>query len=362
MKGIITIILFLFYSAVISPQANVKKYLDGSNITSIIPGDNKLWVSTYGEGIYFYSFKNKKWTNFSTKNKNLKNDFFYTLAVGKKYVWAGTTDGLFIYNKRRKRWTKRKFAKGGELGNWIRSLCFDKSSNKLWIGRFKNITVYDVKKRKYKDVDLTKNKDPKSNNFKTIKIDGDSLIWFGTEAGVHIYNKRLDIQNPKAWSFIGNEGNDFNGEGESVSVSDILFDGKYVWFGTDEFVTSKQPKFNIGGIYKYDRKFNWQRISKRNGLSDNGVYAIAKTGNKIWAGIYSFYSKEKKELGRGLFIIDKIKNKVKRLNFENIDLFTTKVQALYFDGSSMWIGTNYGLLELDLDNPLAHIKKSIINN
>jgi len=131
---------------------------------------------------------------------------------------------------------------------------------------------------------------------------------------------------------------------------------------TDEFVTSKQPKFNIGGIYKYDRKFNWQRISKRNGLSDNGVYAIAKTGNKIWAGIYSFYSKEKKELGRGLFIIDKIKNKVKRLNFENIDLFTTKVQALYFDGSSMWIGTNYGLLELDLDNPLAHIKKSIINN
>ena len=122
MKGFITILLLLFSSINISSQVNVRKFLDGANITSIIPGNNKLWVSTYGEGIYYYSFKNQKWTNFSTKNKNLNNDFFYTLAVGKRYVWAGTTDGLFIYDKRKKRWTKRKFAKGGELGNWIRSL------------------------------------------------------------------------------------------------------------------------------------------------------------------------------------------------------------------------------------------------
>lgn len=358
MKCFITMLLFLFFTTNISSQINVHKYLDGANITAIIPGYNNLWVSTYGEGLYYYSFKNYKWKNFSTKNRNLNNDFFYTLAVSKRYVWAGTTDGLFIYNKRKRRWSKRKFAKGGELGNWIRSLCYDKSNNTLWIGRFKNLTFYDVKKRKYQDIDLTINKDTKTNNFKTIKIDGDSLIWFGTEAGVHIYNKKLGPQNSKAWSYIGNEGNDFNGDGESVSISDILFDGNYIWFATDEFVTSKQPTFNVGGIYKFDRKFNWQRISKRNGLSDNGVFALEKTGYKIWAGIYSFYTKEKEELGRGLFIIDKITNEVKRLNFGNIDMYTTKVQALYFDGSSMWIGTDKGLLELKLDNPLAHIKKS----
>ena len=113
MKGFITILLFLFFSTNISSQTNVKKFLDGANITSIIPGYNKLWVSTYGEGIYYYSFKSNKWTNYSTKNRNLNNDFFYAVAVSKRYVWAGTTDGLFIYNKRKRRWTKRKFAKGG---------------------------------------------------------------------------------------------------------------------------------------------------------------------------------------------------------------------------------------------------------
>ena len=65
----------------------------------------------------------------------------------------------------------------------------------------------------------------------------------------------------------------------------------------------------------------------------------------------------KKELGRGLFIIDKRTRKVKRLDFDNVDMFSTKVQALYFDGASMWIGTDNGLLVLHLDNPLAHIKK-----
>ena len=358
MKGFITILSLLFFSTNISSQTNARKFLDGANITAIIRVDNKLWVSTYGEGIYYYSFKNLKWTNFSTKNKNLNNNFFYSLAVSKKYVWAGTTDGLFIYNKRKMRWTKRKFAKGGKLGNWIRSLYYDKSNNTLWIGRFKNLTLYDVKKRKYQDFDLKKNNDPKTNNFKTIKVDGDSLIWFGTEAGVHIYNKKLSLQNSNAWSFIGNKGNGFNGDGEAVSVSDILLDGKYVWFATDEFVTSKKPKFNVGGIYKFDRKFNWERISKRDGIADNGVFALAKTGNKIWVGIYSFYTREKKELGRGLFIIDKRTKKVKRLAFDNVDLFSTKVQALYFDGTSMWIGTDNGLLMVHLDNPLAHINKN----
>jgi len=357
MKGFITILLFLFIVADIGAQTNVKKFLSGANITSIVPGDNKLWISTYGDGIYYYSFKSRKWTNFSTKNNNLNNDFFYTLAVGKKYVWAGTTDGLFIYNKRRKRWTKRKFAKGGELGNWIRTLSYDKSNSTLWIGRFKNLTLYDVKKKKYKNIDLTKNKDPKTNNFKTIKIDGDSLIWLGTESGVHIYNKKLGLQNPAAWSYLGNEGNGFNGDGESISVSDILFDGKKVWFATDEFVTSNKPRFNVGGIYVYDRRFNWERISKRDGLADNGVFALAKTGNIIWAGIYSFYSRDKKELGRGLFIIDKLNKKIKRLDFGNIDLYSTKVQTLYFDGETMWIGTDKGLFSIHLDNPLAHIDK-----
>jgi len=58
-------------------------------------------VATYGQGVYRYSLNEQKWINFSTKSGNLNNDLFYSIEVNKDFVWAGSADGLFIYNKKR---------------------------------------------------------------------------------------------------------------------------------------------------------------------------------------------------------------------------------------------------------------------
>ena len=348
------IILFLlFCSLSIFPQVESQLYLENAVIESIKGDSNFIWVATYGQGIFRYSKKEDKWFNYSTKKENLENDLFNNIAVSKDYVCAGSGDGLFIFDKKKEQWRKRKFAQGGEMGNWIRSLCFDPSQNVLWIGRFKNLTRLEVAKQKFSDYDLTTNNDSKTNIIISIKLDGDSLLWVGSESGVHIYNKNEDIDDKKSWDFLTNKKGGFAEDGDAVSVHDMLFDDKYIWFATDEFVTHLQPKFNIGGIYVFNRKFKWDRISEEDGLPGNGIYCLERTGNYIWSGVYSFDRKNKKEYGKGLVYINRFNNKVHAVDLNTLNISTSLILSLYFDGEDLWIGSDKGLVRLKFYNSLA---------
>jgi ligand-binding sensor domain-containing protein len=201
------------------------------------------------------------------------------------------------------------------------------------------------------------NSDEKTNNFNTIAFDGDSAVWFGVESGVHKFESKKKIEDQTAWNYFKNSGRNFNQEGSSVSVSDFIFANKEVWFGTDEFVTNEQPEYNPGGIYIWDRKLNWERISKTNGLGGNGVYCLARTGNFIWAGVYEFKKNDKEEYGKGLYLINRISKKVTPIDLTELKLTTSNIIALYFDGINLWIGTSEGLVRLTVGNELAHIKK-----
>jgi ligand-binding sensor domain-containing protein len=346
--SIIIVISFIVY-----PQVNSEIYLEGASITEITQEGENIWVATYGKGIFRYSLAEDKWFNFSTESKNLEHDLFYTIAASSNFVWAGTSDGLFIYDKKKNNWRKRKFAQGGEFGNWIRSMHYDEKDDALWIGRFRNLTHLDVKRQRFTDYDLTQGSDQKTNNIKAIKIDGDSVVYFGSENGVHRYDKKMKIGDKNAWQYINNKRGAFNNEGESVSITDFLFEPNFIWYATDEFVTTQQPNFNVGGIYKYDRRFRWDRFSNSDGLSANGIYCLERTGNKIWAGLYSFDRKEKKEYGKGLALIDRITGEIQLINLNEIDIRTATILSLHFDGTSLWVGSDRGLLRINIDNPLA---------
>jgi ligand-binding sensor domain-containing protein len=352
------IVLFLlFYVSTSSAQLEAQLYLEGARVTDIKREGNSLWVATYGQGIYQYSLKDGKWTNYSSKSGNLDNDLFHCVAANKDFVWAGANEGLFIYSHKTKKWTKRKFAQGGEFGNWIRSLNYDEKRNRLWIGRFRNVTVFDVKSNKFTDYSRVINSDEKTNNFNNIVFDGDSVVWLGAEFGAHKFNAKKSLDDQSAWSYINNKGRNFNGEGNSVSVTDFVFEKNAVWFGTDEFITKELPEYNVGGIYVWDRKLKWERISKANGLGGNGIYCMARTGNYIWAGVYEFKKNDKEEYGKGLYLINRRTKKVTPIDLNELNITTSNILSLFFDGTHLWIGTSSGLVKLKLSNELAKIKK-----
>lgn len=353
---------FLFFIVLLAAtfslaQSESQLFLEGAKILDIKREGDFIWVATYGQGIYQYSIKDSKWANYSSKSGNLENDLFYCVAANKDYVWAGANDGLYIFSKKVKKWTKRKFAQGGEFGNWIRSLNYDEKRSRLWIGRFRNITVFDLKANKFTDYNKVQNADEKSNNFNTIAFDSDSIVWFGTESGVHKYNTRKNVEEPEAWDFLSNKGRNFNGEGYAVSVSDFVFEKNNIWFGTDEFITKEQPEYNVGGIYVWDRKLKWDRISKANGLGGNGIYCLARTGNYIWAGVYEFKKNDKEEYGKGLYLINRRTKKVTSIDLNELNVTTSNILSLFFDGTNLWIGTSSGLVKLKVGNALAKLKK-----
>ncbi|MBL1212393.1 MAG: hypothetical protein HND52_03425 [Ignavibacteriae bacterium] len=349
-------LLIIIFSSITAAQINldVTKFLEGSAIEDITGDGENIWAATNGSGVYRYNIKNNKWTNYSTSKNNLQNDFVYSIAANKQYVWAGSIDGLMILDKKRNRWMKRKFAKGGQLSNWIRSLSYDASSDLLWIGRFKYLTKYDIKKRKFIDYDLTTGGDEKTNTIKSIQVDGDSLVWFGTEAGLHKYDKFRDLDEKGAVEFYNNRLNFFRGEGDEVSISSILFEQNNVWIGLDEFVTQYNPNYNLGGLYKFDRRNEWKRFDTETGFAANGIYDIERTGNFLWVSLYQFGDKTKDQYGRGLALLNIITNEVKMIYDERIP---NTINTLYFDGKNMWLGSSSGIIRIELINKLAQWQK-----
>jgi len=330
-----------------------RHYLPKTQVKETTSDGETIWVATYGKGIRQYIPSEDRWIEYSSEAGNLKSDFFYCIAASPEYVWAGASDGLFIYDRKSDRWTKRRFAMGGQYGNWIRALYYDAEDDVLWIGRFQNLTKHDVARRRFTDYSLRRWNDEKTNNFKSIAKERDRWMWFGCEAGVYRYDKTMDLKHPSAVTFYHNRGNGFRGEGDYASVSDILVDLEYVYFATDEFYTTSRDGFNQGGLFRFNRRASWEKIDARNGLPANGVSALARTGNAVWAGVYDFDPVAKQPVGRGLALVDRVSGDVRVIEPDELYFGKNVVNDLFFDGAAMWVSTDAGLWKITMTNPLA---------
>lgn len=352
MKKLFPVIFFLISlsGAAAQDEISFENLLPDTPVNAVTTDGVDFWIATNGLGIFRYNSETGSMENYSTAKGNLQHDFFYCIAAAKDFVWAGSTDGLFILDKKRNQWTKRKFGLGGQLSNWIRSIAYDKYENAVWIGRFKYLTKLDLKNHRFTDYDLTVNGNEKTNTIQSIRVDGDSLVWFGTEGGLHKYDKSKNLSDPSAVKFYDNRLNNFNGEGEQVSISAILLDRNYVWIGLDEFITPERPDYNVGGLFRFDRNNEWLRFDYSSGLPGNGISALARTGNYIWAALYQFGKTSKDTYGRGLIIINRLTNKVTQIRNQSIP---ERVNDMLFDGKNLWLAGDSGLIKIELFNKLA---------
>lgn len=346
------LLFLLLFSVTIIPQEKTDLVfeLKGVQVTAITSDDDYLWVATNGSGIFRYSSSGKTWKQYSTSNQNLQMDFFHSIAANNEFVWAGSTDGLFILDRRRDNWTRRKFGLGGQLSNWIRSVVYDKDEDAVWIGRFKYLSKYELKTKRFIDYDLTVRNNEKSNSIKTLAVEGDSVLWIGTEAGLHKYNKTKKLNDNFVTLFYDNRLNYFNGDGEQISVSSLLPERNFLWIGLDEFLTTERPEFNLGGLYRFNRKNEWLRNDDKNGLPANGIYSMERTGNYIWISLYQFGQSTKESFGRGLALLDRKSNKIMRIQDDRIP---QTIHAIYFDQVNLWLGTDNGLIKINFINDLA---------
>ena len=350
--------LFLFLTVLPNvgfSQSEVKiiKFLAGQTVNDIVLDGDKIWAATEGNGVNELYIKENRVKNYSPENNKLSNGIIFAIEKSRKYIFAGSIDGLFIFDKRRKRWAKRKFGKGGQLGNYIRDLAFDENHKNLWIGRFQYLSRFSLRKRRFYDYDLTINNDEKTNSVTTLKIDKNGFLWTGTDNGLFRIDISDEIVDSLNKDYFSNKHNMFPKSGKMISVSALLFERDNIWIGCNKFVTNENPDFNSGGLYKWDGGIEWKLFDKSTGLGGDGISALAIAGNYIWAGVYDFGKNTKEEYGRGISLINRLTGKVTRIVDERLP---SKINAFLFDGSNMWIAADNGLYELNITNNLLNWK------
>jgi hypothetical protein len=349
MKKYLFLLIFLSLVSKVFCQES-QTFLGGKDVTDLHKDGEILWVTTNGSGIYAYDYQSEKFQRYYDKNSELDQNFFHTISASDKYVFAGSTDGFYIFDKRRQRWIKRKFGKGGQLSNWIRDVVYDESTGIAWIGRFMYLTSFNTRTRRFEDYDLTKKGNPKTNTIKTIELDGDSLIWIGTEGGLNKYDKSKDFNEKGAVEFFDNSLNYFGGMGEEISVSDIYTTPENIWIGLDEFRTEDRPEYNPGGLYKYDRGYHWIRFGTEDGLDGSGILSIEKTGHYLWVSLYQFGKQEKEKYGRGLAILNIMNNKIQMVQNQKLPRLINKI---LFDGRNLWLAASDRLVKINMENEFS---------
>jgi ligand-binding sensor domain-containing protein len=343
----------ILLSSVFAGPPDFFQIAGGAKVTAFVKDGTDFWLATYGNGIFRYDTKSNELISMNEEEGGPKDRLIDCIEANDDFVWAGTSDGLLIYDKEKESWKKRKFAEGGEYGNWIRGLKYDESTGLLWIGRFINMTILNVKRQKYEDFNLARGNESSTNNVKRFFIEEDRYVWIITEGGIYKFDKTFGDFEPSRCEFISNKDGAFRSEGMKVSVNSILFDNEFIWFGNQDFRSLEMPDYNVGGVYRFNRMAKWDKVDSRSGLRGDGVYSMMRIGNTVWAATYEFDKEIKKEYGRGVTIIDRNTAKVISSNPKDLNIPANQFYAMEFDQKYIWLASENGLWRIDVSTPLA---------
>jgi ligand-binding sensor domain-containing protein len=251
--------------------------------------NNALWVGT-STGVHEVDLATNKLRNTFTRDQGLANEYVFAIGVDSKgYKWFGTNAGGASRYKSGK-W-KTYFPMHGLADYWVYSFANDKSGD-LWIGTWAGASHFDMKTGKFTNYV----RELVNEWVYGIDVDSQGRVWFGTEGGVSMY----DGKTWKAWSHKDGLGGP-NPDGLPSSPNTGL--GTRMRHNLDTRVEgglSYNPSYVLclmvapdgtiwagtwgGGVSKFDGK-SWTNITKKDGLSGNMVYSMARDAKGVfWFG------------------------------------------------------------------------------
>ncbi len=224
--------------------------------------NNDIWMATPGGGINIYDPVARKFTlkqHDPNNDQTLSSNVILSLLIDSKdQIWAGTIDGLNLYNRETDQFT-RIYAGNGEKdlpGNLIHTLYEDKTGS-IWIGTDKGLSqitsiVDNPQQVGFQNYEHRKD-DPNSisdNSILGIHHDSKGHLWIGTEGGglnkLNLTTQEFERYNTK------------DGLANNV-VYGILEDRKgFIWLSTNNGLSRFDPN---------EKKF--RNYFKNDGLQHN---------------------------------------------------------------------------------------------
>ncbi|MGB3946626.1 MAG: two-component regulator propeller domain-containing protein [Bacteroidia bacterium] len=237
-------------------------------------------------------------------------------------MWFGTNGGgITKYNGINYEYITDK---DGLTDNLIYTIAKDKQG-RMWVGTNNGLTIIDGKKFKNYTVQNGLN----HNRIFTIFFDSQNNVLLGTGKGICLFKEF-------ASSFYH-----ISPDIDSASVVNIYEDSENnFWFSTLGY-----------GVFKFDGK-NTINYTQNNGLETNYVYAVMEYKK----GVYWFLQ---------VSGLQELKNgTIKNINPANVkDTYAMDYYSFYKEDSSIWLGTNYGIIKINENKVLQFSKDNgLINN
>lgn len=250
---------------------------------------NSLWIGTT-TGVLEVDLKTNKLRNTFTRDQGLANEYVFAVGVDTKgYKWFGTNAGGASRYKDGK-W-KTYFPMHGLADYWVYSFANDKNGD-LWIGTWAGANRFDIKTGKF----TSYVRELINEWVYGIDVDRHGRVWFGTEGGVSMF----DGNAWKSWSHKDGLGGP-NPDGLPPSPNtglgtrmrhnlDTRVEGGLSYNPSYVLCLMATPDGTIwagtwgGGLSKFDGK-SWTSFTKKNGLSGNMVYSMARDAQGVlWFG------------------------------------------------------------------------------
>ena len=241
-------------------------------VMSLYDDGRRLWVGTDGAGLFCR--EGQRIRNFTRENSRLDNNAVMAVTGDRHGVlWIGTyAGGLYEMDPSG---SIRPYPYGAGLGTErIRCLSYDAKRDRLYVGTYgAGLAVIDGSTHRI--VQHIANDD--NLWVSALHLDDAGILWVGTYNGP----KRYDPDSGEFAAF------DFQQEGEPMRIYAISSgaDGS-LWFGTGEGV------YHVGTDGSPIRQY-----TEKDGLANNVVRSILRSGNEIWLSTASGLSRLSPETG-----------------------------------------------------------------
>ncbi|WCO02806.1 hybrid sensor histidine kinase/response regulator transcription factor [Psychroserpens ponticola] len=346
------------------------------NIQSVlVDKNNKLWIATYGQGVYVLDFEQKTINHIKVnKNDVYAIHYDYVLSLFEDYsgiVWIGTDGaGLSYYDEHL---SKFNILTNNQLPidvsvNQIRSITKNNKSDDLWLGTFgEGLTKINFITNQHKTY-TTQNSKIRSNRVVSLAIIDDEL-WIGhQDFGLELFNKNGEFRALNNKSKI---------KFDAQTVWNIFRDSKNrIWLCTREHGLFLYDK-NKGVIDNYRfEKGNLNSIPSNNirtiteakngllwiGTDDNGICSLNPETKKITPHkkindkIKSLLVDNKRSIlwigtfGNGLKSYNTKTREIKTYNTENGISNNVIYGILPDNNNNLWLSSNKGICKFNSEN------------
>ncbi|WP_298239162.1 response regulator [uncultured Algibacter sp.] len=282
---------------------------------------NRLWIATYGRGVYVVNFKDKIIENFMVQGSNPYalhyNDNLSLFEDFTGNIWVGSDGGgLSYYDEHLLKFnvlTNEQLPRNTYV-DVARAISVNPIDNTIWVGTSgKGLTRIDYPNRIFNTLN-TKNSNLKSNRIMSLKHINNEL-WIGYQ------DKGLDILNKNEKCI------PFNTKAEEELISTPVWSicedsNSNIWLGTGGKGLLRFSKTEgITQRFLHDTYDN-------STIASNNIRAITEGENGIiWIGTED----------KGLCVLNTQTEKVNRI----IDI-PDKIKSLYYNEETdiLWLGTN----------------------